>query len=185
MKRFILDTPTIYVGTVEDPGDIATLEGKELGLSKDGIKLAFESNVREIDFDGKLGRKIKGMERILGWNCSAETKGLELSDKALKLSLIVKDESVFSMAGGYEKFIPSNEIVYSDIVIVGKMHGSKPVVVVMKNCFNPDGLTIETKDSEEGTFDFKAEARYEYDPLKDANGENTVPCMIFLPEATV
>lgn len=183
MKRFIIDVPTIYVGTITDPSELATLEGKELGLSKDGIKLSFEPNIREIEFDGKLERKIKGMERILSWNCSAETKGLELSDKALEFSLIKKD-STFTNAK-YEKYVPSNEIEYQDIVIVGKMHGSEPIVVVMKNCFNPDGCSIETKDAEEGTFDFKADARYEYDPLKDATGENTVPCMIYLPKASV
>lgn len=183
MERFIIDVPTFYVGTITDPSELVSLEGKELGMSKDGVKLAFEPNIREIDFDGKLGRKIKGMERILGWNCSAETKGLQLSDTALDFSLIKKD-STFTNAK-YEKFIPSNEITYTDIVIVGRMHGSDPIVVVMKNCFNPDGCTIETKDSEEGTFDFKAEARYEYNPLKDATGENTVPCMIYLPKVSV
>lgn len=180
MERFIIDVPTFYVATIDDPSELASLKGKELGISKDGVKLAFEPNIREIEFDGKLGRKIKGMERILGWNCSAETKGLELSDTALDFSLIKKD-STFTNAK-YEKFIPSNEIEYQDIVIVGKMHGSDPIVVVMKNCFNPDGCSIETKDSDEGTYDFKAEARYEYDPIKDATGENTVPCMIYLPK---
>lgn len=183
MERFIIDVPTFYVGTITDPSDLTGLEGKELGVSKDGVKLAFEPNIREIEFDGKLGRKIKGMERILGWNCSAETKGLELSDTALDFSLIKKDSTFTN--GEYEKYTPSNQITYTDIVIVGRMHDSSPIVVVMKNCFNPDGCTIETKDSEEGTYDFKAEARYDYDPLKDATGENTVPCMIYLPKETV
>lgn len=182
MKRFIIDCPTLYVGTINDPSDLTSLDGKELGLTKDGLKLALEPNIREIEFDNKLGRKMKDMERILSWNCSAEAKGLELSDKALDFSLIKKD-STFTNAK-YEKFVPSNDIAYQDIVIVGKMHGSEPIVVIMKNCFNPDGCSIETKDSEEGTFDFKAEARYEYNPLKDATGENTVPCIIYLPKAS-
>lgn len=183
MERFIIDCPTLYTGTITDPSELASLEGKELGLSKDGIKLAFEPNIREIEFDGRLGRKIKDMERILSWNCSAETKGLELSDTALNFSLIKKDSTFTNLK--YEKFIPSNEITYADIVIVGKMHGSEPIVVVMKDCFNPDGCSIETKDGEEGTYDFKAEARYEYDPIKDATNENTVPCMIYLPKVSV
>lgn len=182
MKKLLIDVPSIYVGTITEPSDLTKLEGKELGLTKDGMKLSFVPNIREVEFDGKNGRKIKGMERILAWECTAECKGLELSDNALQFSLIKKD-STFTNEG-YEKYTPSNDIVYQDIVIVGKMHGSKPIVVIMKNCYNPQGCAIETKDSNEGTYDFKAESHYDYDPLKDAQGTNPIPCEIYLPKTT-
>lgn len=185
MERLILDVPTIYVGDITNPTDLASLTGKELGMTSDGLKLGFTPNIREIDFDGRNGRKIKDMERILAWDCSAETKGLELSDNALKFSLIEKDDS-YTTSADYDRFVPSRNITYQDIIIVGKVHGSnKPAVVVMKNCYNPEGVILETKDSDEGKFTFKAEARYEYDPLKDAQGTDSIPCEIYLPKVAV
>lgn len=183
MKRFIIDVPTIYVGTITDPSEIVSLKGKELGMTSDGIKLSFEPNIREIEYDNKNGRKTKDMERILSWNCIAETKGLELSDEALQFSLIEKDSTFTNQ--GYDKFVPADSIAYNDIVIVGKMQDSKPIVVVMKNCYNPEGCQIETKDSDEGKFSFKAEAHYEYDALAEAQGAVKVPCEIYLPKITV
>lgn len=183
MERLIIDVPTIYVGDITEPTDLASLDGKELGMTSDGLKLSFVPNIREIEFDGRNGRKIKDMERILSWDCSAETKGLELSDDVLEFSLIKKDNTYTNT--DYDKFVPARDITYQDVIIVGKVHGSnKPVVVVIKNCYNPEGVSLETKDSDEGKFTFKAESHYDYDPLKDAQGINPIPCEIYLPKVT-
>ncbi len=178
MKRFVLDACTIYLGTVTDP---TKLEGlTELGLTNGGVNVNIVPNVREIEFDGKRGRRIKDMSRVLGYEVSVETKGLEINEEILALSLIKKDTS--ETVAGYTKFIPNNTIEYKDLVVVGQMHGSKPMVVVLKNCLNEEGFALETSDSLEGTFTLKAFANYDYDPVADVNGTNNAPVVIYVPE---
>ena len=82
----------------------------------------------------------------------------------------------------YEKFKPSNQISYKDLIVVGQLHGSKPMIVVLKNCFNEAGFSLETSDSNEGTYALNAYANYTYDPIKDAAGTTEIPMEIYLPK---
>lgn len=181
MKRFVLDACTIHVGTITTPSDLSSSNIKLLGLTNGGVTINAVPDVREIEFDGKRGRKIKDMNRILGWNCSIETKGLELNEDCLTMSLIEKVSDFTDDT--YEKFRPSNNITYKDLVVVGQLHGTEPMVVVLKNCFNEAGFALETSDSSEGTYSLTAYANYEYDPIKDAKGTNYIPMEIYLPKA--
>ena len=180
MKRFVLDACSIYVGTIKDPSDLTSISNNLLGLTNGGVTITATPNVRQIEFDGKRERRIKDMNRILGWDCGAETKGLELNEKSLKLSLIKKDDTYSNET--YEKYIPSNSISYEDLVIVGQLHGTKPLIVVLKNCFNESGFSLETADSSEGTYSMSAYANYEYDPVADAEGTTKIPMEIYLPK---
>lgn len=61
-KQFIVDTPTLYYGDIElsNPDTWAeTLKGKELGLSKDGIKFSCKPTIRQIEYDGRMESKSK------------------------------------------------------------------------------------------------------------------------------
>ena len=182
MKRFVLDACTIYIGTVEDPSNLSGL--KELGLTNGGVTINITSDVRQIEFDGKRGRRIKDMSRILGYEVGVESKGLEINEESLELSLIKKAD-VLSDSGSYTTYVPSNEVMYKDLVVVGQMHGAKPMVVVLKNCFNEDGFSLETSDSNEGTYSLKAYAHYDYNPLADVNGTNLAPVIIYVPDEQV
>lgn len=179
MKRFVLDACTIHLGTVETPSDLSKLT--ELGLTNGGVTINITPNVREIEFDGKRERKIKDMSRILGYEAGVETSGLEINEESLSLSLIKKD-ATFITDENYKKYVPSNTVEYKDLVVVGQLHGSKPMIVVLKNCFNEDGFSLETADSSEGTYSLKAYAHYEYDPIKDVEGTNLAPVVIYLPK---
>lgn len=181
MKRFVLDACSIYVGTIEKPDDLTGLTDKLLGLTNGGVTVTAAPNVRQIEFDGKRERRIKDMNRILGWDCGVETKGLELNESSLVLSLLEKDSSYTDTT--YERFKPSNQISYKDLIVVGQLHGSKPMIVVLKNCFNESGFSLETSDSSEGTYTLNAYANYTYDPIKDAAGTAEIPMEIYLPKS--
>ena len=180
MKRFVLDACSIYVGTIEDPSDLSSLADKLLGLTNGGVTITATPNVRQIEFDGKRERRIKDMNRILGWECGAETKGLEINESSLTLSLIEKEDSFTNEK--YERFKPSNNISYKDLIIVGQLHGTEPMIVVLKDCFNESGFSLETSDSTEGTYSMAAYANYTYDPVKDASGTTIIPMEIYLPK---
>lgn len=178
MKRFLLDACSIYVGTIETPDDLTSLTDSLLGLTNGGVTVTAVPNVRQIEFDGKRERRIKDMNRILGWDCGVETKGLELNESSLILSLLEKDSDY--TGDTYERFKPSNQISYKDLIVVGQLHRSKPMIVVLKDCFNEDGLSLETSDSNEGTYTLKAYSNYTYDPIKDADGTTEIPMEIYL-----
>lgn len=180
MKRFLLDACSIYVGTIETPDDLTSLTDSLLGLTNGGVTVTAVPNVRQIEFDGKRERRIKDMNRILGWDCGVETKGLELNESSLILSLLEKDSDY--TGDTYERFKPSNQISYKDLIVVGQLHRSKPMIVVLKDCFNEDGLSLETSDSNEGTYTLKAYSNYTYDPIKDADGTTEIPMEIYLPK---
>lgn len=180
MKRFLLDACSIYVGTIETPDDLTSLTDSLLGLTNGGVTVTAVPNVRQIEFDGKRERRIKDMNRILGWDCGVETKGLELNESSLILSLLEKDSDY--TGDNYERFKPSNQISYKDLIVVGQLHRSKPMIVVLKDCFNEDGLSLETSDSNEGTYTLKAYSNYTYDPIKDADGTTEIPMEIYLPQ---
>lgn len=180
MKRFLLDACSIYVGTIETPDDLTSLTDSLLGLTNGGVTVTAVPNVRQIEFDGKRERRIKDMNRILGWDCGVETKGLELNESSLILSLLEKDSDY--TGDNYERFKPSNQISYKDLIVVGQLHRSKPMIVVLKDCFNEDGLSLETSDSNEGTYTLKAYSNYTYDPIKDADGTTEIPMEIYLPK---
>lgn len=178
MKRFQLDACTIHLGTIEDPSDLSDLV--ELGLTNGGVTINITPNVRQIEFDGRRDRRIKDMSRVLGYEVGVETKGLEINMESLALSLLKKDTDFTDDV--YEKYVPSNTVEYKDLVVIGQLHGTKPAVVVLKNCFNEDGFSLETSDGSEGTYSLKAYAHYDYDPIKDVEGTNLAPVVIYLPK---
>lgn len=176
-KRLLVDSASLYFATITEE-TIDTLEtalkDKCIGLTRDGVSISFTPDIREIDFDGKRGRKIAGMDRILGWGVEAECSALELSDLVLKGSLLEKTTSTSTK---FDKYVPSKEVTYQDIVIVGNLNGSKdPCVIVVKNSYNEEGLAIETKDSDEGVAKMKFVGAYDL-------GSDEPPIDIYLPKA--
>lgn len=180
MERFVLDACSIYVGTITTPEDLSSLENQLLGLTNGGVTVTAVPIVRQIEFDGKKERRIKDMNRILGWNCGVETKGLELNEASLTLSLLEKDETYSGTK--YDRFNPSNKVSYKDLIVVGQLHQSSPIIIVLKDCFNEDGFSLETSDSKEGTYSLKAYSNYTYNPIKDAAGTAKIPMEIYLPK---
>ena len=122
-KQFIVDTPTLYYGDIElsNPDTWAeTLKGKELGLSKDGIKFSCKPTVRQIEYDGRMEKQVQGMDRITKWDISAEGEIVQFRPELLPMALIKKGETESTK---FELYTPSNKIEDADykmLVIVVK-----------------------------------------------------------------
>lgn len=175
-KNLLLDSCSIYYDvdlTNIDTLDLtsATVAQKFIGLTKGGCKFEAKPKIREVDFDGKLDKKVKGMDRITGWDIKAETEALELSDKVLGLCLMQKDTVVTSTE--YDVWKAVNEIlqdsVYHNVILVGTLAKSNnPVIIELKNVLNADGFSFEAKDKDEASYKLTLEPRYDINSLKEA-----------------
>lgn len=165
-KQYIIDTATVYYGNIDTTQVdtlITSLVGKELGISKGGIKIEAKPEVRKVEHDGGLDRNIKGMSRITKWDIKGEGSILEYNPKLLEASLMKKDSTISSTK--YDVYIPQNDLEvgdYQSLVIVGKLHGSDtPCIFIIDNTFNMEGISVDTKDNDEGAFKMAFEGYYE------------------------
>ncbi|MDB8791953.1 hypothetical protein PN398_14620 [Romboutsia sp. 1001216sp1] len=174
MKNVVIDAASVYLGvTIDNPDDLSGIADKCIGLTRDSVSLTLKPNVREIDFNGKLERKVKDTSRILGWEVSAECEALELTPQVLNGSLMTK---VSTSSTKYDKYVPSNDLVYNDVVVVGTLMGSSnPIVAVIKNAYNAEGLNLETKDSDESVCKMSFQGHYKL-------GSNDAPCDFYMPK---
>lgn len=181
-KQFIVDTPTLYYGDIElsNPDTWAeTLKGKELGLSKDGIKFSCKPTIRQIEYDGRMEKQVQGMDRITKWDISAEGEIVQFRPELLPMALIKKGETESTK---FDLYTPSNSLADSDykvLVIVGKVHNSdEPIILVVENTYNGEGFEFEGKDNEESTATFTMNAHYKQD-------SDDVPCKIYCKKAVL
>lgn len=180
-KQYIIDSATVYYGVIAtETVDtlLASLEGKELGISKGGIKIELKPEIRNVEFDGALDRNVKGMQRITKWDVKGEGDILEFNPKVLEASLFEKDSSITSTK--YDVYKPQSSIVdadYGTMVIVGQLQNSDtPIIFVLDNTFNMEGITIDTKDKDEAAFKMSFEGAYNL-------GSNTPPCKILVKKS--
>lgn len=173
----MIDTCSVYIGSsinLSNPDEYKTIVNNMfLGLTRDGVSVAAKPNIKEIDFDGKLDRKVKGMDRILGWEVTAECQTLELGEKLLDVSLFKK---VSGSSQKFDKYIPSNEMQYNDVLLIGTLSKTQePILFLVKNAYNSEGFAVETKDKDEAGVKMSLVGTYEL-------GSNDAPFEIYMPK---
>lgn len=181
IKKLLVDNASIYIDVdlaSIDTVDIATLSAKFLGQCKGGLDFEAKPTIREIEFDGKMDRKIKGAERVTGWDVQASTEALEFSDKVLSLSLFAKDSSITSTKYDVYKGVQGmlSDSNYHNIIIVGTETGtSTPVIIELKNIINTDGFTFTAEELNEASYSMVLVPRY-------TMGSNVPPFSIYYPK---
>lgn len=178
MKELLLDVATVYYGDIDmsSPDNFATIltEDKILGITRGGLKVEAKPNIREIDFNGRNGKKIADMDRILCWEVKAETEALEITSNVLEANGFVKDKTSSTK---FDKFIPSMKLNHKDLVLVGKLYKSnEPCIIHIKNAYNGEGLAFEQKDGEEAGFKMAFVGSY-------TMGSDEMPIDVYYPKA--
>lgn len=170
--QYVIDTASVYFGQIGaiSPDDLSNLETHLLGVTRDSIKVEIKPNIREVEFNGRKGRKVKDMDRVLGWEAKAECEALEFTEKILSAAMFVKSGT---------KYVPAKDMSYNDVILVGKVQGtSNPIIIHLKNAYNGEGLSFEQKDGEETGFKMEFVATYE--PNSDE-----APVDVYMPAASV
>lgn len=181
--NIVVDTGVIYYGEF----DISTLDnlmasikGQELGLIKSSLKFEAKPEIRDIEHAGSLERKVKGMQRVLKWDVSAEADILDFNEKVLTASLIKKESNESTK---FDVYSPSNDILdgdYKDLLIVGKKYKSnEPIIIHIFNSYNPEGMSFEMKDKDEASASMKFIGAYSFED------DTEKPFKIYMPKKTV
>ncbi|MDU3548941.1 MAG: hypothetical protein E7F83_16165 [Clostridium sp.] len=177
--NIVVDSGVIYYGDFDMTtldNLMTTIDGKELGLIKSSLKFEAKPEIRDIEHAGSLERKVKGMQRILKWDVSAESEILDFNEKVLTSSLIKKETNASSK---FDVYAPSNDIAdedYKDLLIVGKKKSGEPIVIHIFNSYNPEGISFEMKDKDESAVSMKFIGAYSF------NDDTKKPFKIYIPK---
>lgn len=166
-KRVILDSASIFVVEENfnlDNFKIENLANKCIGLTQGGADFKAKPKMKEIKFDGAMGRKIKGSERVTAYEVSLDVGALEMLENVFTLSLLDKKTDT---AGKYTEYVPIEGIIdnkfYKNILVVGKTTDLKDVIIIVRNVINAEGFNLKTEDEKEGVCKLKLQANYELD----------------------
>lgn len=185
-KNMLVDNATLYVGTF-DTTDLDTFitsltADKKLGLGKDSIKFSATPNITEYDFAGKKDAKVADMQSIENWEVSVEGDCLDFNENCITVCGLEKEVLETGSSTTYNKYVPvigDMEDNMKDFVVVGKVKGSTNVVAILvKNCFNTDGISLEFADKDNNAFKLTLQAHYKIDAL------TTPPFEIIAPTVT-
>lgn len=166
------------VGT--DTFESAVAAGKLIGATRDGGTFSSVPSIRQIAVDGVKGRA-KGLEALDTWDVNIQATVVELSKKVLKMAICTGVDGTGT--DDYDVIEARNNIELSDyvenITWVGTLSGSdKPIIIQVYNALNTSGLSLNAKDSAEGTVQMQFYGHY------DGADLNTPPFKIYYPKAT-
>ncbi|MBQ0112230.1 MAG: hypothetical protein KBT03_03780 [Bacteroidales bacterium] len=152
-------------GTIESFED-AVAAGKLLGATRGGGEFSAVPEVRQIEVDGVAGRA-KGLEVIDSWDVYIKATILEITEDTLATALCASETETGTT---HDKITAKNSIELTDyignIAWVGTLSGSdKPVVIVVYNAINTDGLVMTTTDKNEASIGTTFYGHYTQDDL--------------------
>lgn len=184
-----IDTGAFFknVDLSTDTYDSLKAAGKCLGATSGGGTITIKPNLRQINVDGALGR-VKGMTTVTTWECSISTTMLETTAESLALALGAAkiETSGTDVPAGYKMIVGKTELdddaYISNICWFGRILGSEePVVFMIENALNEDGLSFSTSDQNEGKLPVTF---YGYNDLTDfITGDVKPPFKLFMPDA--
>lgn len=154
---------------------------KVIGATQGGGSFSAVPTVRRVEIDGVKGAA-KGLEALDEWVVTITANVKEISADAIALALASSTSAPTEAAPeGYTKITANNEIKLDDyldnITWIGKLSGSdKPVIIVVKNALNTNGLSLTMADKAEGLISLTFTGHYDTDNL------DSPPFEIYYPE---
>ena len=149
------------ISDVESANFNDLIRDHNVGATKGATTFSAIPEIRNI-FDGIDGVRgdIKDGNVIDKWTVTLKTTVTELTRKNLELALGC---STYGTGGSkYETIEPKDEIAASDyktFTWLGTMAGgSNPIVIILRDCLNTNGLTITAEDKNTGTVEIELKA---------------------------
>lgn len=173
-KHYLLNAGAIFKNVAFNDTS-GKYEGDPLGATSGGAKCSIVINLRQPSVDGVLG-KIKGNDLIENVEATIEGTLKEWKKENIAQALFgdiaagdgVTDPVEYKIIEGRNLILATDYV--TNICYVGKISGeSKPVIIMLKNALNTNGLSFETKDKDEAGIPFKFEARLDADKPEDIN----------------
>ena len=137
------------------------ITNKSIGATKGATTFSAIPEIRNI-FDGIDGVRgdIKDGNVIDKWEVTLKTSVTEFTLNNLKLALGAGTES--KQGEKFDTLEPNDVIVtndYKTITWIGSMAGSsEPIIIILRDCLNMNGLTITAEDKSTGTVEIELRA---------------------------
>ncbi len=153
---------------------------KVIGATQGGGSFSAVPTVRRIEIDGVKGAA-KGLEALDEWVVTITANVKEVSAEAIALALASSTSAPADQPEGYTKITANNAIDLDDylenITWIGRLSGSdKPVIIVVKNALNTNGLSLTMADKAEGVIALTFTGHYDPTEL------DSPPFEIYYPE---
>jgi len=155
--------------------------GKEIliGATAGGNEFSVTVKTRDVKVDGVKGVS-KGLRFITDTEITMKTNMLEVTTDILKMALLGEVDSATNV--DYDIITGKTYIADTDyldnIALVGKISGSlKPVIVILKNVLNTDGLKFKTEDDKDNVLPITFSA------FQDPMTPNILPYEVRYPKA--
>lgn len=122
-----------------------------IGATAGGNELNIIVKTRDVKVDGIKG-SAKGLRFITDTEVTLKTNMIEVTEDILKMALLGTTDTTSS--ADYDIITGKTYIADTDyidnIALVGKLSGSqKPVIIILKNVLNTDGLKFKTEDDKD------------------------------------
>lgn len=123
-----------------------------LGATSGGNEFKIAPKLRQPKIDGLKSSYAKGMELITEVEVTLKTNMLEVTKEILVMALLGKvdessNEDYYIITG---KATISIDDYINNVALVAKLSGSNmPVVIILKNALNTDGLDLKTEDDKD------------------------------------
>lgn len=180
-KKLLLDAGA-FVKNYDPASDTwdTIKDTKVIGATQGGGSFSAVPTVRRIEIDGVKGAA-KGLEALDEWVVTITANVKEVSAETITLSLASSTNAPAEQPEGYTKITANNEIALDDyldnIAWIGRLSGSqKPVIIVVKNALNTNGLSLTMADKAEGVIALTFTGHYDPENL------DTPPFEIYYPE---
>ena len=191
MKKYIFDSCVLYASAEGfSTGELDTLFNKftqetKLGVNDDGVSFTLERELHQITEAGDNDRAVVGRERIISCKGTIEGTINVFDDTLLKMCSLKKDTS--NKSTKYDLWIPEvgiiSEDTYVDIALVGRTTTGNDLCIIVHNCYNEEGLSIDSKSKDEAVCKVKFVGR-----IKEADKDidaKAVPVEIITLKTTV
>lgn len=140
-KNLIIDAGALYKNYGTDSEEL-------IGATAGGNTFTVKANTRQVKVDGVKG-DCKGLEFIIDTKVTLATNLLEVSTDIL--TLLLHGNADKTSDGSYDIITGKTYLDDSDyltnIALIGRISGSAlPIIIILKNASNTDGLKWQTKD---------------------------------------
>lgn len=157
-KNFITNEGAVYVGdfgTIQATKEyVETLKDKVLGYFEDKLTISAKPKIEPIK---NAAGKTMGWQKITEWNVKVGGSLLEFNSSLLELSLFDKAEEGHYIA----KYGMLDKTKYKDILVVGENEKAEPIIILIRNVFNKEGLSFDMKGKENAAFKIDLENTFD------------------------
>ncbi|EDS79593.1 hypothetical protein [Clostridium perfringens] len=154
-KNLIVNEGAVYIGSnfqdIKSTKEfVQGLSDKLLGYFEDKLTVSTKPKIEQIK---NAAGKVKGFERVVGFDSKITGSLLDFNKKLLETSLFKEVEE-----GHYKAHMGLIDVAqYKDALVVGENEQGEPIIILIKDVLNREGLNFDMKGKDNSSFKISIE----------------------------